>query len=92
MMTIHGIVRAADLAEYPPGSGSIDLILGVQGVGPGHPRTLVVPFDVLLLDPALDPETVLGRAFTAEVDRVEGKRGIVASISFAPRSVLRPED
>ena len=39
-MRIRGIVRTATLAENPPGTDQIELILHVQGVGPGQPRIL----------------------------------------------------
>ncbi len=53
-MRIRGIVRTATLEENPPGSDRIEMVLRVQGVGPGQPRTLVVPYELLLADPELD--------------------------------------
>jgi hypothetical protein len=43
-MHLRGIVQAADLEENPPGSDRIELVLRVQGVGPGQPRRIVIPY------------------------------------------------
>jgi len=91
-MRLHGIVQSAHLEENPPGSDTIEMVLRVQGVGPGHPRAIVLPFERLLQDPTLDPETVQGHAFEAEVDRVGGARWVVAEIQFAERRILRPNE
>jgi hypothetical protein len=90
-MQIRGLVRTSELAEDPPGSGNIELVLKVQGVGAGQPRTLVVPYALLLQDDGLEPESVQRRAFDAEVAQDEGGRWVVARIDFAAR-VLRPPD
>src|SRR5215472_4815691 len=70
-MRIRGIVRTATLEENPPESDRIELVLRVQGVGPGQPRTFVVPYELLLADPDLDPDAVQGKRFDAEVDEAE---------------------
>jgi hypothetical protein len=88
-MFIRGIVQTAGLAENPPGSDVIEMVLKVQGVGPGQPRTIVVPLDLLVADPTLDPESVAGHGFEAEVVEAEPKRWVVESITFAGRRVLR---
>ena len=88
-MHLHGIVMSGDLAENPTGSDRIELSLRIQGVGPGQPRRIVVPYDLLLADPTLDPETVTGHAFQAEVAQDDQARWIVCEISFAERRVLR---
>ena len=67
-MRIRGIVRTATLEEDPAGGDRIELVLRVQGVGPGQPRTLVVPYELLLADPDLDPDAVAGKGFEAEAD------------------------
>ena len=90
-MTVRGIVQAAALEESAPGSEQIDLILRAQGVGPTHPRRLVVPYAMLLEDESLDPDGLTGRAFEAEVEEEAPKRWVVRSIKLAARSVLRPE-
>jgi hypothetical protein len=91
-MRIRGIVRTATLEEDPPGSDRIHMVLRVQGVAPGQPRTLVVPYDLLLADPDLDPEAVPGKRFEAEVDEVEPGRWVVVEIAFATGQFLRPPE
>ncbi|MBX6314255.1 MAG: hypothetical protein IRY99_15285 [Isosphaeraceae bacterium] len=92
-MHLHGIVQTAELEENPPGSDRIEMVLRVQGVGPGQPRRLVIPFEMLLEDPSLEPETIAGHAFQAEVTEAEPRRWVVTAITFAARRVLRePEE
>jgi hypothetical protein len=92
-MRIRGIVRTATLEENPPGSDRIEMVLRVQGVGPGQPRTLVVPYELLLADPELEADAVQGKGFEAEVDgEVDPGRWIVGEIAFATGSVLRRPD
>jgi hypothetical protein len=91
-MRIRGIVRTATLEENPPGSDRIELVLRVQGVGPGQPRTFVVPYELLLADPDLDPDAVQGKRFDAEVDEAEPGRWVVGEIAFASGQFLRKPD
>ncbi|MGP0067440.1 MAG: hypothetical protein ACLQGP_28075 [Isosphaeraceae bacterium] len=88
-MQIRGIVRTATLEENPPGSDQIEIILRVQGVGPGQPRLLVVPNSLLLADPELDPELIQGKGFQAEIVDEGAGRWIVTEIAFASGRVLR---
>ena len=74
-MRIKGIVRTGTLEENPPGSDRIEMTLKVQGVGAGQPRTLVVPYDLLLGDESLDPEQVAGKGFEAEAEETGGTVG-----------------
>lgn len=90
-MHLRGIVQSAALAETASGSEAIELVLKVQGVGPGQPRTLVVPYAMLLADESLDPDAIAGRGFEADVDQDEGKRWVVSRIAFASR-ILRPPE
>jgi hypothetical protein len=90
-MHLHGIVMSATLAENPPGSDRIEMVLRVQGVGPGQPRSVVVPFEVLLNDPTLEPDLVAGHAFQAEVTEEAKHRWVVTKIEFAANRVLRGE-
>jgi hypothetical protein len=90
-MRLRGVVRTAVLDESPPDSGNIEMDLRVQGVGPGQPRRLVVPYSLLLQDEGLEPEAVTGRAFDAEVEQDAQQRWVVRSIQFASR-VLRPPE
>jgi hypothetical protein len=90
-MVLHGIIQTATLVETPPESGNIEIILKVQGVGPGQPRTLVIPYRLLLADESLEPELMQGRAFEAEVEEDAPRHWLVARIAFASR-ILRPPD
>jgi hypothetical protein len=88
-MRIRGIVRAATLEENPPGSDVIEMVLRAQGVGAGQPRLLIVPYDILLQEPSLDPELVQGKGFQAEIVEDEAGRWVVVEISLASGRVLR---
>lgn len=88
-MHIHGIVRVATLEEDPPGSERINMVLRVQGVRPGQPRLLVVPYELLLTDPGLEPEQVQGKGFEAEASEDASGRWVVVEIAFAAGRVLR---
>jgi hypothetical protein len=90
-MLMHGIIQSATLEENPPDSGNIEIVLRVQGVGRGQPRTLVIPYRLLLADEALDADAMQGRAFEAEVEEEGQRRWVVDRIAFASR-VLRPPD
>ncbi len=90
MMRIRGVVRTAELQENPPGSDQIEMKLSVQGVGPGQPRSLVIPFSLLLENESIDPEEIRGRGFEAGIEQDEQGRWVVAEIAFASR-VLRPD-
>jgi hypothetical protein len=91
-MRIRGIVRTATLEENPSGSDRIEMVLRAQGVGAGQPRLLIVPYDILLQDPSLDPELIQGKGFLAEVVKDETGRWIVVEISLASGRVLREPD
>jgi hypothetical protein len=91
-MRIHGIVRIATLEENPPGSDRIEMRIRVQGVRPDQPRLLVVPYELLLGDEALEPEQVQGKGFEAEVSEDESSRWVVSEIAFATGRVLRPPE
>ncbi len=88
-MYLHGIIQTATLREVPPESGNLEIVLRVQGVGPGQPRTLVIPYAILLEDESLDPDAIQGRAFEADVEQAPDRRWLVSRISFAAR-ILRP--
>jgi hypothetical protein len=92
-MRIRGIVRTATLEENPQGSERIEMVLRVQGVGPGQPRTLVIPYELLLADPELDADAVQGKRFEAEADEADPGRWLVVEIAFATGTILRkPEE
>jgi hypothetical protein len=91
-MQIRGIVRVATLEENPPGSDRIEMVLRVQGVHPGQPRALVVPYELLLGDESLDPDQVQGKAFQAEAIEDPAGRWVVEAIAVAAGRVLRGPD
>ena len=90
-MRIHGIIQAARLEEIPPDSGNLEIVLRIQGVGPGQPRLIVIPLALLVQDEGLDPDAISGCAFDAEVDPGPDRRWLVTRISIASR-VLRRQD
>ena len=91
-MQIRGIVQSAILQENPEGSERIELVVWAQGVGPDRPRSMIVPFELLLGDPSLDPEQIQGHGFQAEIEQDEQGRWVVQEIGFATGRVLRPGD
>jgi hypothetical protein len=90
-MLLHGIVQTATLVETPPESGNLEIILKVQGVGRGQPRSLLIPYSLLLAEASLDPDLMQGRAFECEAEQDELGRWLVVQIAFASR-VLRPPE
>ena len=90
-MRIRGFVRTAVLQEVEPGGDRVELLLGLQGVGPAQPRQIVVPFEVLVADAAIDPDDVAGRGFAADVEQDAAGRWIVVRLELAAR-VLRPTE
>ena len=90
-MTLHGFVMSAELAEESAGGDRVELTLRIQGVGPGQPRRIVVPHDLLLADPSIDADDVVGRGFEAEVEQAGASRWEVRILSLASR-VLRPKE
>ncbi len=88
-MQVRGIVQRAELEENPPGSDRIEMIVWGQGVGPNKPRSVIVPYELLLQDPSIDPEQVQGHGFQAEVEQDESGRWVASEIGFATGRVLR---
>lgn len=91
-MRIRGIVQSVVLEENPPGSDRIEMTLWAQGVGPVMPRSVVVPYELLLADPSLDPDQVQGHAFLAEIEQDDDGRWVVREIGFASGRVLRSDE
>ncbi len=91
-MRIRGIVQQAELEENPPGSDRIEMIIWGQGVGPDKPRWIVVPYELLLQDPSLEPDHVRGHGFEAQVSQDAAGRWVVEEIGFATGRVLRSWD
>ena len=90
-MTLHGFIMSAELAEAPPGSEQIELTLRLQGVGPGQPRRIVVPYAYLLANPEIDADDVAGRGFEAEVEQAGASRWEVTRLAVSGR-VLRSKE
>ncbi|MGC8640998.1 MAG: hypothetical protein ACP5XB_14120 [Isosphaeraceae bacterium] len=90
-MRIRGIVLFAVLEENPEGSDRIEMVLWAQGVGANKPRSIVVPYELLLADPSLDPDQVRSHGFQAEIEQDDQGRWMVQEIGFATGRVLRPE-
>lgn len=90
-MTLHGFIMSAELAEEAPGSDRVELTLRIQGVGPGQPRRIVVPYDLLLADSSIDADDVVGRGFEADVEQAGPSRWEVRRLTLASR-VLRPKE
>jgi hypothetical protein len=90
-MHLHGLIQSARLEENPRESDTIEMVLKVQGVGPSQPRTLVIPFELLVQDEMLDPDAIARRAFDAEVEQDPAGRWVVRSIAFASRVLREPE-
>ena len=88
-MELRGIVRAATLEENPPGTDQIELVLRVQGVKPGQPRVLVVPYELLLKDATLDADQVLGKGFEAQAVEDDSGRWVVTAIAVVGSRILR---
>ena len=89
----EGLYGLATLEENPPGSDRIEMVLRVQGVKPGQPRVLVVPYELLLGDESLDPDQVLGKGFEAEATQDESGRWVVVAMTVGSSRALRaPEE
>ncbi len=83
MLLLHGIIQSAELFELDAEAGIIEMLLRVQGVGPTHPRKLVVPYELLLQDDKLDPDVLKGIGFEAEVEQAQDQRWVVRRITLA---------
>ena len=89
-MILHGFVMSAELAENPPGSARIEMALRIQGVGPGQPRRIVIPYDVLLADPSIDGDDIVGQqASRPKSSNLGPSRWDVRRISPGGARVLR---
>ena len=90
-MTLHGFVMSAELAEESPGGERVELTIRLQGVGPGQPRRIVVPHDLLLADPSIDADDVVGRNFEADVEQDGPSRWVVSRLALASHVLRRKE-
>lgn len=88
-MTLKGFIQAAELVEDPAGDDRVMMLLRLQGVSPGQPRKMILPFELLLAQEDLDVDQMAGRAFRAECSAVENGCGIAAAIEVGPSRVLR---
>ena len=88
-MTLRGFIQSAELVEDPAGDDRVMMILRLQGVSPGQPRRLVVPFELLLAHDDLDVDQMAGRAFRAECEAQPDGSGLALAIEVGPARVLR---
>ena len=88
-MLIRGVIQSAELREL--GEDQVDMDVRVQGVGPGQPRRLVVPFGLLVADPTLDPDAIGGHGFEATVAQDGAGRWVAIEFRVAAKRVLRDE-
>ncbi len=91
-MTLKGFIQSAELVEDTSGPDRVMMIVRVQGVGPGQPRKILIPFEILIVQDDLEAETMGGRAFRAECSGVETALGMVTAIEVGPSRVLRNPD
>ena len=91
-MTLKGFIQSAELVEDTSGPDRVMMIARVQGVGPGQPRKILIPFEILIIQDELDVEQMAGRAFRAECSGVENAFGLVIAIEVGPARVLRNAD
>jgi len=91
-VTIKGFIRHAELREDPADADRVQLIASVQGVGPGQPRKILIPFEILVTHDELDADHMAGRAFRAEFETVDNGAGVVTAIEVGPSRVLREGD
>jgi len=91
-MTIRGFIRSAELLQDPASEDRVNLLAAVQGVGPGQPRKILIPFEILVAQDDLDPDQLAGRAFRAEILCVENGMGIIAAIEVGPGRILRESE
>jgi hypothetical protein len=87
-MQIRGIVQRAELVENPAGSDRIEMIIWGQGVGPNKPRSFIIPFELLLSNASIDPETIQGHGFQAVIEEDPQGRWLASQIGFATGRVL----
>lgn len=88
-MTLKGFIQTAELVEDPSGDDRVMMLLRLQGVSPGQPRRLLLPFELLLAHEELDVDQMAGRAFRAECQPDANGNGIATTIEVGPARVLR---
>jgi hypothetical protein len=87
-MLIRGIIQSAEYSEDPPDSGQIEMLIRVQGVGRDQPRRLVIPLALLLENQSLEPDSVRGRSFEADVEQDKNRKWVVTRLGIADKDVL----
>lgn len=88
-MTIKGFIQSADLLQDPASDDRVMMLARVQGVGPGQPRKIIIPFEILVAQDNLEPETMAGRAFQGSYDEVVEGTALITFIEVGPGRVLR---
>lgn len=87
-MLIRGIIQSAEYSEDPPDSGRIEMVVRVQGVGRDQPRRLVIPMEILLENQELEPDSVRGRGFEADVEPDPDRKWVVTRLNMAGKDML----
>ncbi|MFM7593907.1 MAG: hypothetical protein ACKO85_19135 [Isosphaeraceae bacterium] len=88
-MTIKGFIQSADLLQDPASEDRVMMIARVQGVGPGQPRKILIPFEILVAQEDLDPNTMAGRTFLGSYDQVIEGTALITYLEVGPGRVLR---
>ena len=88
-MTIKGFIQSAELVQDPADEDRVMMVARVQGVGAGQPRKILIPFEILVAQDDLEPETMAGRAFNAVYEQIDQAAAIVTAIEVRPGRVLR---
>lgn len=88
-MTIKGFIQSAELVQDPADEDRVMMVARVQGVGAGQPRKILIPFEILVAQDDLEPETMAGRAFNAVYEQIDQAAAIVTAIEVGPGRVLR---
>lgn len=91
-MTIKGFIQSAELVEDLNGPDRVMMLLKVQGVGPGQPRKLLIPFEILVAQDELDPDRLAGCAFRAAYENVSQATALIEAIEVGAGRVLRDPD
>jgi len=88
-VTIKGFIQSAELLQDPASDDRVMMVARVQGVGPGQPRKILIPFEILIAQEDLDPETMAGRAFMGSYEQVIEATALINYIEVGPARILR---
>jgi hypothetical protein len=88
-MMIKGFIQSAELVEDTSDADRVMMVARVQGVGAGQPRKILIPFEILVAQDDLDPDTMAGRAFLGTYEEVIQAMALIQTIEVGPSRVLR---